>query len=104
LAKLVEVALVDHIPAEGGLSVKLDDLTLAVFSLNGRLFAIDGACIRCASPLASGKVHGDEVACDTCGWRYDVTTGRMPEIPKLRIDTFRVERVGSRIMVWNPFA
>jgi len=103
VAKLVEVAHADHIPTEGGVTVQLGEVTLALFKVNGRLFAVDGACIRCAAQLASSTVDGTEVTCAKCGWRYDVTTGRMPEIPRLRIDTFRVEKVGSRVMVWDPF-
>jgi 3-phenylpropionate/trans-cinnamate dioxygenase ferredoxin subunit len=103
VAKLVEVARVDQIPPEGGLSVALGRCTIAVFNVRGRIFAIDGACIRCASLLASGVVEGGEVACRSCGWRYDVRTGRLPGVPRLRIETFNVELAESRVMVWNPF-
>lgn len=86
------------------MTVQLDRLTIAVFNVRGRIFAVDGACIRCASLLGSGTVDGQEVICPGCGWRYDVTTGHLPAIPKLRIDTFDVEVVGSRVMIRNPFA
>jgi nitrite reductase/ring-hydroxylating ferredoxin subunit len=103
VAQLVEVARVGQIPLQRGLNVKLGEYDVAVFNVNGNIFAVDGACIRCASLLALGTVEGVEVVCPGCGWRYDVTTGRLPAIPQLRIDTFAVEVVGSSVMVWNPF-
>jgi nitrite reductase/ring-hydroxylating ferredoxin subunit len=102
--KLVDVARVDDIPAAGGLTVHVDTFTIALFKVDRRVYAIDGACIRCASLLASGTLEAHEVACARCGWRYDVTTGRLPAIPKLRVDTFEVEVIGTRVVVRNPLA
>ena len=103
MAKLVEVARTGQIPPEHGLNVRLDARNVALFNVDGDFFAVEGECIRCASLLASGTVAGVEVACPACGWRYDVTTGRLPEIPKLHVDTFVVEVIGSRILVCNPY-
>jgi nitrite reductase/ring-hydroxylating ferredoxin subunit len=104
VSKLAHVADVADIPQQRGLTVKIDALTLALFNLGGRIVAVDGACIRCASLLASGTVTDNEVICAGCGWRYDVTTGRMATVPKLRIDTFEVKVVGARVMIRNPYA
>ena len=104
VAKLVEVARVDDVPLQRGLTVELSRCSVALFNVRGRIFAIDAACVRCASPLAAGDVRGDIVACAGCGWQYDVTTGRLPAIPKLCVDTFEVKIVGSRVMVCDPFA
>jgi len=98
------VADVADIPLQRGLTVKIDALTLAVFKVGGRIVAVDGACIRCASLLASGTVAGNEVTCAVCGWRYDITTGRMATVPGLRIDTFEVKVIGERVMIGNPYA
>ena len=84
------------------MTVQLDDLTIALFNVRGRIFAIDAPCIRCSSLLSVGSVEGYEVVCAGCGWRYNVTTGRLPAVPKLRVDTFEVEVIGSRVMVRNP--
>ena len=104
MSKLVQVAHVADIPLPRGLTVRVNDQTRALFNVGGRIVAVDGACIRCASLLARGIVVGNEVTCDGCGWQYDVTTGRMPAIPKLRIDTFEVEVIGTRVMVRDSCA
>lgn len=87
-----------------GLTIELARCAIALFNVRGSIFAIDAACIRCASPLAAGDLRGDLVACAKCGWQYDVTTGRLPAIPKLCVDTFEVKIVGSRVTVRDPFA
>ena len=102
VVKFVEVGL-DQIPLNGGLNVRLHDLNIALFNVSGRIFAVEGDCIRCASLLASGAVDGLEVTCPGCGWPYDVTTGHVRHVPKLRIDTYTVEVAGARVMVLDPF-
>jgi nitrite reductase/ring-hydroxylating ferredoxin subunit len=104
VAKLVDVCRVDQIPPNGGLTVRLQDFNVALFMVQGEILAVDGDCIRCASLLTRGIVDGAHVTCSTCGWRYDLRTGGLPGIPKLRLDTFAVEVVDSRVMVRNPFA
>ena len=103
MSKLVEVARVARIPSEGGITVQLGDLPVALFNVNGRMLAIDGACIRCSAMLGSGRVEGHEVICPGCGWRYDLATGHLREVPKLRLDTYEVEVVGPRVMIRDPF-
>lgn len=100
----MHVARVGDIPEERGLTVHVGACTVALFNVRGRMVAIDGVCIRCASLLASGTLEGDEVACAGCGWRYDVVTGRLPAIPRLHVDTFEVVTVGANVMIRNPFA
>jgi nitrite reductase/ring-hydroxylating ferredoxin subunit len=104
VAKLVEVARLEDIPLQRGLTIELTRCAIALFNARGRICAIDAACIRCASLLAAGDVRGDVVACPGCGWQYDVTTGRLPAIPRLCVDTYEVKMVGSRVMVCDPFA
>ena len=104
VSSLVNVARVGDIPAHGGLTVCLGAATIALFNMDGRIVAIEGVCLRCASLLANGTVQAREVACAGCGWRYDITTGRLPAIPKLNVDTFEVVVVGTQVMVRDPFA
>ena len=104
MATLVEVARVADIAPHCALTVQVDEFAIALFNIDGRILAVDAACIRCASLLASGRHEGHDVICAGCGWRYDLTTGRLPAIPKLRIDTFEVEFIGSRVLIRKPGA
>ena len=61
-----------------------NDRTVCAANVDGRFFAIDGACPRCAFDLYRGKLLVDEevwgpeprVACPTCGVTYGLKTGK----------------------------
>lgn len=101
LSHFVEVARLDHVVAGAAVVVTVCQTTVAVFNVGGRLYAVEDACVRCGSSIAAGSLHGSEVTCHGCDWRYDVTTGCVNGVPALRIDTFEVKTVGARIMVAN---
>jgi 3-phenylpropionate/trans-cinnamate dioxygenase ferredoxin subunit len=79
--------------------VTLGDTAVALFNVDGRIFAVEDTCVRCGSSLAPGALQGHDVTCPGCGWRYDVRTGCVIGVPALCIDTFKVEIVDSEVMV-----
>jgi 3-phenylpropionate/trans-cinnamate dioxygenase ferredoxin subunit len=95
----VETAHLDQVAGGRGTVVTVGDCAVALFNVDGRMFAVEDTCVRCGSSLASGTLHGDEVTCPGCDWRYDVTTGCVMGVPALCIDTFKVEIVDSTVMV-----
>jgi nitrite reductase/ring-hydroxylating ferredoxin subunit len=72
---------------------------VALFDVNGRLYAVEDACMRCGSSIAAGLLAGAEITCNGCSWRYDVTTGCVKGVPALRVNVFEVKTVGARVMV-----
>jgi 3-phenylpropionate/trans-cinnamate dioxygenase ferredoxin component len=100
MADFVEIMSPGRIAPGSGTRVAFaEHCAVALFNIEGTLFAIDDLCVRCGSSLAGGKLHGSIVACCGCDWRYDVTTGCVNEIPALRIDTFETKIVDGRIMI-----
>jgi 3-phenylpropionate/trans-cinnamate dioxygenase ferredoxin component len=99
VADLIEIARLDAVAAGKAIVVHVNGIRVALFSLDGCLFAVHDACLRCGSSLAEGTLAESEVACPGCDWRYDVTNGRVNGIPALRIDTFRISTVGKRVML-----
>ena len=97
--ELVDVAPVDRISPGSALAVAIAGEKIAVFNVDGRLFALDDACIRCGSSLAIGLIDGSSVECCGCGWRYDVRNGTVHGIPGLQCDTFEVAIVGTHVMI-----
>ena len=81
------------------MSVMVAGEAVAVFNVDGHLYALDDACILCGSSLAIGLVEGTSVICAGCDWRYDITSGCVHGIPGLRSDTFEVEVVDAHVMV-----
>lgn len=97
--ELVAVATVDRVAPGRATSVMVAGEAVAVFNVDGRLYALDDACILCGNSLALGRIDGMSVACAGCDWRYDVASGRVHGIPGLRSDTFEVAVVDAHVMI-----
>lgn len=51
------------------------DTPIAVFNIDGDLYAIEDVCTHDGGELTGGSVHGFEVECIRHGARFDVRTG-----------------------------
>jgi 3-phenylpropionate/trans-cinnamate dioxygenase ferredoxin component len=79
-------------PNDGEASIVwIDGAAVALFNLDGRLYALSDFCIRCGASLALGLVAGTHVSCRQCSWRYDILSGRLIELPALATDRFEVK-------------
>ena len=97
--ELVAVATVDSIGPGRAMSVTVAGGSIALFNVDGHLYALDDACILCGTSLALGLIDGLSVLCAGCDWRYDVTNGCVHGIPGLRIDTFSVTVADAHVML-----
>jgi 3-phenylpropionate/trans-cinnamate dioxygenase ferredoxin subunit len=51
------------------------DTAIAVFNIDGELYAIEDVCSHDGGELAGGPIEGFEVECPRHGARFDVRTG-----------------------------
>jgi 3-phenylpropionate/trans-cinnamate dioxygenase ferredoxin component len=51
------------------------DTPIAVYNIDGTLYAIEDRCTHDDGDLAGGEVHGFEVECPRHGARFDVRSG-----------------------------
>ncbi len=65
----------ENIPAREGRSVKIGNVDLAIFNLEGRFLAIENQCPHKGGPLCDGIVSGTTVVCPLHGWRFDLEPG-----------------------------
>ena len=99
MAQLFPVAELSTVCPGATVSVALIDGDVALFNVAGTVYALHDACIRCGTPLSGGARNGMHVACAHCGWEYDLRTGAVRAIPDLRVHTFEVTVVGSKLML-----
>lgn len=64
-----------NIPTREGRAVRVGDLEIAIFNLNGRFMTIENQCPHKGGPLCDGIVSGSTVVCPLHGWRFDLETG-----------------------------
>ena len=87
-------------PVEGEASVvSIDGVAIALFNLDGRIYALSDFCVRCGASLAMGFVAGTHVSCRQCSWRYDIISGRLIELPALATDRFEVRINEGHVLV-----
>lgn len=68
---------------------------VAVFRVDGALYAIDSACAHEDGPLGEGEQQGAVVTCPYHAWRFDVRTGACLTEPSRAVGCFAVrERDG----------
>ena len=79
--------------------VSVDGAKVALFNLDGRIYALSDFCVRCGTSLASGVVAGTYVSCRQCSWRYDIISGRLIELPALATDRFEVKINNGQVLV-----
>jgi nitrite reductase (NADH) small subunit len=66
--RLILLGPVDQFPPGSRLQVDVGRLSIAVFNVEGRYYAIYGRCPHQSAPLSRGKLQGTVVCDETTGW------------------------------------
>jgi nitrite reductase/ring-hydroxylating ferredoxin subunit len=85
MSRWVKIAEVDDVPLGMGRAFKIEGDSIAVFNVDGRLFAIDDSCPHQGSSLAMGRLDGCIVTCRSHGLKVNVTGGT--ELPGIGLNT-----------------
>lgn len=90
--------------APGGFALlETDDLTAAVFNVDGALYAIEDVCTHDGAELAGGPVVGDQVVCPRHGARFCLRTGRALTPPAYAaVQTFPVRVIDGQVEIELP--
>ncbi|HXH27894.1 MAG TPA: Rieske (2Fe-2S) protein [Candidatus Polarisedimenticolia bacterium] len=90
----------DEIPPGGSKVVQVREHTVAIFNLEGTLYAIDNVCPHQGGPLGEGYLEEDgTVSCPWHAWNFDVRTGISPVDPEVRVTTHRITVQDGEIIV-----
>lgn len=93
------VAKADEIPAGQGRTVEVEGKKIAVFNVDGHLYAIDDTCVHRGGPLGQGPLDGNVVSCPWHSWRFEVATGACLTNPRVQVECFPVKIEGDEIWV-----
>jgi 3-phenylpropionate/trans-cinnamate dioxygenase ferredoxin subunit len=92
LAEIV-VGPLDELPPGEVKIVRVGELALGVFNLNGELYALEDRCSHDDGPLCEGDYDPDEgyAVCPRHGSHIDIRTGKALTLPAVYpVDTFPV--------------
>ncbi|MFN2485634.1 MAG: Rieske (2Fe-2S) protein [Acidimicrobiia bacterium] len=74
-----------------GLKVVLTDHEVAIFLVDGALFALGDRCSHAEASLSEGEVFGDEVECPRHGSAFSLSTGDALTLPATKpVPVYRV--------------
>lgn len=86
------VAEASEIPDGEGYAATAGGRHIAIFKVEGDLFACDGICTHGHAHLAEGYLDGEEVECPMHSGRFNVRTGKAVCAPaRIDIATFPVD-------------
>jgi 3-phenylpropionate/trans-cinnamate dioxygenase ferredoxin subunit len=104
MSEFIKVATLDEIPVGGSTLVEVDYVRVALFNLNGTIYAIEDVCTHDGGPLVEGTVvNGCEVMCPRHGARFDIRTGAALSFPAFEATkTFAVRIDGNDVLIEQP--
>ena len=99
MADFVEAARLDEVQPGTVATVMIAGISIALFNVDGTIWAINDTCPHAGSSLAAGTLAGNVVTCASHGWQYDITTGQLIAAPGLKTTTYPVKVVDEVIFV-----
>ena len=99
MAEFVKVAGVSELPVGSCKTVEANGRAIALFNVEGKVFALDNTCLHQGGPLGEGMLEGDVVTCPWHMWEYNVRTGEKVGSPTLRVASYAVQVEGNDIKV-----
>jgi NAD(P)H-dependent nitrite reductase small subunit len=70
-----KITRTENIPSREGRPVRIGDVEIAIFNLNGRFLTIANECPHKGGQLCDGMVTGTAVVCPLHGRHFDLETG-----------------------------
>jgi nitrite reductase/ring-hydroxylating ferredoxin subunit len=99
MPEFVRVASEVDVPAGSTKEVELQGRVVALFNVDGKIFAMDGICPHAGGPLSEGTIEGQIVTCPWHGWQFKLATGQNVYNPKCVQRCYEVRIEGGEILL-----
>ncbi len=105
MMKFVPVAKLSDLEPGSCLSVEAEGgMLVALFNVDGIVYALDNSCPHAGGPLGEGALAGEIVECPWHGWRFNVRTGVRVDNPDFRVACYEVQVEENVIKVSLPIS
>lgn len=100
----VKVAALADVPAGGSKLVEVNRVRVALFNLDGAIYAIEDVCTHDGGPLVEGVIVNEcQVQCPRHGARFDIRTGAALSFPAFEpTNTYAVQVRDGEIWIEEP--
>ena len=103
MGTFVKVADTNELVPGEKLPLEIDGRYIALFNVNGTIYATDDICTHDGGPLAEGDLEGNQIVCPRHGARFDVRTGKALTMPAFEsITSFAVKEENGSIFIELP--
>lgn len=100
IVTLMKIANVSEIPEGRGTTVLLDNGDeIALFKVNGKVFALENACPHMGGPLGEGEVEFGCVICPWHGYQFDITNGKCTNVTGYQATPVDIEVKGDEVFL-----
>ena len=92
------VAHIQDVPPGSAIVVEPKGERIAIFNVDGTLYALDDTCTHEEASLAEGYVEGEVVECERHGARFNLCTGAVVSMPAVKgLRTYEVWLEGDEV-------
>jgi len=99
MAEFVKVASLSELAPGSAKVVEVLGKTIALFNVDGTIYATDNTCLHQGGPIGEGQLMGEVIICPWHQWEYNVRTGENVDDSSLKVVTYPVQVEGSEIKV-----
>lgn len=99
MADFAKAATLKDLPPGSAKAVEVGGKAVALYNLDGTVFATTNTCPHRGGPLGEGELDGEVVTCPWHGFQYEVKTGKCLTNPMLAIACHAVRLEGDSILV-----
>jgi 3-phenylpropionate/trans-cinnamate dioxygenase ferredoxin component len=99
MAQYYKVAKLSEVVEGSAKAVEVAGKTIALFNVEGKIYALDNTCLHHGGPLGEGFVEGDVVTCPWHGWQYKIVSGEFVGNPSFKVAAYPVQVEDGEIRV-----
>ena len=100
MPKTVKIAKTGDLSPGEGKVFEAEGQTIALFNVDGTLYAIENTCTHVGGPLGEGDLDGDQVTCPWHGAQFNVASGKVLGPPaRSDVKSFVVTVEGSDVLI-----
>lgn len=90
----------EKLPAPGQRGLfEFDDKSLALFNVDGQLYAINDSCPHQGASLCGGRLQDQVIQCAAHGLRFNLASGYLLNSTQLKIACYPVEVVDEQTFI-----
>jgi 3-phenylpropionate/trans-cinnamate dioxygenase ferredoxin subunit len=104
MTEYISISRLEDLPPGSSKLVEYGIYRIAVFNLDGDIYALEDMCTHDGGPLATGRiVEGCQVECPRHGARFDIKTGNAMCMPAfMPTPTYEIKIEGDEILIAAP--